>query len=206
MVFSGVETLTTSALPFSAYVFLRIGADYPWPDRSLPVLPGLINTFVLIGSSVTVVFAWASLKMRQWRKFQFFMGITVACAALFMCLKGIEYYVKLHHQAVRLNDYTIIEGHLGIEKDDDKPVLDHHGKTIEENQIRVEVSGLTFNTRRYHKSWVEERLNQAEHAGSKITLAADVKAIMVNSGTRKNTTLRMGALGAVFAPVMPAPP
>ena len=47
---------------FSAYVFLRLGADYPWPERTLPVLPGLINTFVLIGSSVTVVFAWASLE------------------------------------------------------------------------------------------------------------------------------------------------
>ena len=68
---------------FSAYVFLRLGADYPWPERTLPVLPGLINTFILIGSSVTVVFAWASLKMRQWRKFQFFMSITIACAAIF---------------------------------------------------------------------------------------------------------------------------
>ena len=33
---------------FSAYVFLRLGADYPWPERTLPVLPGLINTFNLI--------------------------------------------------------------------------------------------------------------------------------------------------------------
>ena len=33
---------------FSGYVFLRIYADYPWPERTLPVLPGLINTFVLL--------------------------------------------------------------------------------------------------------------------------------------------------------------
>jgi heme/copper-type cytochrome/quinol oxidase subunit 3/cytochrome c oxidase subunit IV len=104
---------------FSAYVFLRIGADYPWPERTLPVLPGLINTFVLIGSSVTVVFAWASLKMRQWRQFQLFMGITVACAGIFMVLKGIEYNVKFHHQAVRLKDYTVVEGHLGTRNEGD---------------------------------------------------------------------------------------
>jgi heme/copper-type cytochrome/quinol oxidase subunit 3 len=162
---------------FSAYVFLRLGADYPWPERTLPVLPGLINTFILIGSSVTVVFAWASLKMRQWRRFQLFMGITVACAAIFMVLKGLEYNVKFHHQAVRLKDYTVIEGHLGYEKEDGKEVLDHRGDKIEENRILVETSGLTFNTVRFHKPWVEEFLSQAEHRKSKIVLAADVTAV-----------------------------
>ena len=163
---------------FSAYVFLRLGADYPWPERTLPVLPGLINTFVLIGSSVTVVFAWASLKMRDWRKFQIFMGITVFCALIFMVLKGVEYNVKFHHQAVRLQDYSIVEGHLGIEKDGETPVLDHHGKQIEENLIYVDTSKLTFNTRRFHKPWVEELLTQAEHRHSKVVLAADVTAIV----------------------------
>ena len=162
---------------FSAYVFLRLGADYPWPERTLPVLPGLINTFVLIGSSVTVVFAWASLKMRQWRKFQLFMGITVACAGLFMVLKALEYRVKLHHQAVRLPDYTVIEGHLGYEKEEGKEVLDHHGNKIEENQILIETAGLTFNTVRFHKPWVDELLSQAAHRNSKILLAADVAAV-----------------------------
>ena len=92
---------------FSGYVFLRIYADYPWPERALPIVPGLINTFVLIGSSVTVVFAWAALKMREWRKFQIYMGITIACAAIFMVLKGIEYKAKLEHQAVRMEQLVI---------------------------------------------------------------------------------------------------
>jgi len=101
---------------FSGYVFLRIYADYPWPERTLPVLPGLINTFVLIGSSITVVFAWVSLKLRQWRKFQIYMGITIVCAALFMVLKGVEYNAKFHHQAIRMDDYTVIEGHSHKQK------------------------------------------------------------------------------------------
>ena len=163
---------------FSAYVFLRLGADYPWPERTLPVLPGLITTFVLIGSSVTVVFAWASLKMRQWRRFQIFMGITVFCALIFMVLKGVEYNVKFHHQALRLKDYTVIEGHLGYEKDEhNKPVLNHHGKEVEENLIYVQTSKLTFNTVRFHKPWIEELLTQAEHHKSSIKLAADIKAV-----------------------------
>ena len=162
---------------FSAYVFLRVDADYPWPERTLPVLPGLINTFVLIFSSVTVVFAWASLKLRQWRRFQIFMGITVFCALIFMVLKGIEYNVKFHHQALRLKDYTVVEGHLGKEMENGKAVLDHKGKEIEENMILVEASKLTFNTVRFHKPWVEEALEQAVHRNSKITLAADVSAI-----------------------------
>ena len=96
---------------FSGYVFLRVYADFPWPERALPVVPGLINTFILIGSSVTVVFAWASLKMRKWRQFQVYMVITLLCAGLFMVLKGIEYKAKWSHQAVRTKDFVVIEGH-----------------------------------------------------------------------------------------------
>ena len=162
---------------FSAYVFLRLGADYPWPERTLPVLPGLINTFVLIGSSVTVVFAWAALKMRQWRKFQLFMGITVFCALVFMVLKGIEYNVKFHHQAVRLQDFTVMEGHLGYEKEGEQYVLDHNGKKIEENLIYIEANKLTFSTVRYYKPWVEELLSQAEHKKTKILLLEDITAV-----------------------------
>lgn len=176
---------------FSAYVFLRIGADYPWPERTLPVLPGLINTFVLIGSSVTVVFAWASLKMRKWRHFQIYMSITLACALLFMVFKALEYNVKFHHQAVRLSDYTVVEGHLGYELKEGADIhhpkesdfeRNHHGKKIEENQIQIQTSGLTFSTVRHHKPWVDELLTQAKHRKSEIKLAADVKARIAEGG------------------------
>ena len=162
---------------FSAYVYLRMGADYPWPERTLPVLPGLINTFVLIGSSVTVVFAWVALKMREWRKFQIFMGITVACALLFMVLKGIEYNVKFHHQAVRLDDYSVVEGHLGYEKEEDgEYVEDRNGDHIEENMIRVKADKITFSVNRFHKPWVEEILAEAEHQNITYRLAEDIEA------------------------------
>src|SRR6187549_127415 len=79
---------------FSSYVFLRIGADYPWPVHELDVWPGFVNTFVLIASSVTVVFSWAFLKMRQYQRFRMAMGATVLCALIFLGLKAYEYYHK----------------------------------------------------------------------------------------------------------------
>ncbi|MCB1130252.1 MAG: heme-copper oxidase subunit III [Verrucomicrobiae bacterium] len=176
---------------FSGYVFLRMGADYPWPERTLPILPGLLNTFILIGSSVTVVFAWAALKMRNWMRFKIFMAITVLCAVTFMIFKGIEYNVKFHHQAVRLKDYTVLEGHLGKEMENDKPVLDHNGKEIEENTIRVKADSLTFNTVRFYKPWVEEALSEAKHRGSKVTLASDVEAV-TEEGKGKQTIAKAG--------------
>ncbi|RYD41681.1 MAG: heme-copper oxidase subunit III, partial [Verrucomicrobiaceae bacterium] len=163
---------------FSAYVFLRLGADYPWPERTLPVLPGLINTFILIASSVTVVFAWASLKLRNWRKFQIYMSITVVCALLFMVLKGIEYNVKFHHQALRMQDFTVVEGHLGYVKNEKGELIpDHNGKKVEQNMIYVEASKLTFSTVRYYKPWVEEFLTQAKQQNATIVLSADISAI-----------------------------
>lgn len=153
---------------FSAYVFLRLGADYPWPERTLPVLPGLINTFVLIGSSVTVVFAWAALKLRNWRQFQIYMWITVVCALLFMVLKGVEYNVKFHHQAVRLDDYSVVEGHLAY----------YDGTHTEQNRINIQLSEgstIVYNNLRFHSKWVEEILAEAKAASATLKLAADVK-------------------------------
>jgi heme/copper-type cytochrome/quinol oxidase subunit 3 len=96
---------------FSSYVFLRLGADFPWPWHELIILPGLINTFVLILSSVTVVFAWAGLKMRNWKMFQVNMWITLLCAAGFMVIKSYEYNGKFNHYSVKLKDGSIIDGH-----------------------------------------------------------------------------------------------
>ena len=80
---------------FSSYVFLRLGADYPWPFHELDVLPGFINTMVLIASSVTVVAAWAALKARRYGWFQINMIITLLCAVGFMFIKSYEYNLKL---------------------------------------------------------------------------------------------------------------
>lgn len=171
---------------FSGYLFLRIYADYPWPERTLPILPGLLNTFILIGSSVTVVFAWAALKMRQWRKFQVYMWITLICALLFMVLKGFEYDAKFNHQAVRIlddgpvNDFAIIEGHTHYAKLDHGEI--HHADKKDEgafkqNRIAIKASELTFTlTRPVHDSYVADLIEQAGGEGNfKLTASYSVK-------------------------------
>ena len=193
---------------FSAYIFLRLGADFPWPERTLPVLPGLINTFVLIGSSVTVVFAWAALKMRQWGKFQFFMSVTIACAGIFMVLKGIEYNVKFHHQALRLKDYAVVEGHLGYkvkdgvhvehgkEPTEDQLAKDSKGKKIEENVVNFEAAEISFNTGRVESPWVEAMIARATEKNATIKLASKIdlktapdKVVTFDAGTELSLAL-----------------
>ncbi|PQJ28953.1 cytochrome c oxidase subunit 3 [Rubritalea profundi] len=122
---------------FSSYIFLRVFADYPWPERALPVLPGLINTFILIASSVTVVFAWAGLKLRKWNMFRANMAFTILCAAVFMVLKADEYNKKLHHHASQTEDYAWLEGHL----DKDHP----NQYTIEADTINFSVESTASN-------------------------------------------------------------
>ena len=168
---------------FSGYVFLRIYADYPWPERTLPVLPGLINTFVLIGSSITVVFAWVALKLRQWRKFQVYMTITLLCAVVFMLLKGVEYNAKFHHQAVRLDDYTVIEGHAhpqGAHHDDHadahgekKEVADKHAT----KNLNIKADQVQVNLRRVDDVYYETLGKQYD---GKFVLADKVE---LNNGT-----------------------
>lgn len=84
---------------FSAYIFLRAGADY-WPHHVLNVQLGLINTGVLITSSITMVLAWASLKFRDLGSFRLWMGATLLLACCFLAIKSVEYSDKLRHYGV----------------------------------------------------------------------------------------------------------
>ncbi|MCH8246242.1 MAG: cytochrome c oxidase subunit 3 [Bacteroidetes bacterium] len=92
---------------FSAYIFLRIGAP-EWPgmmaghmygraSEVLSVPLATLNTFILIGSSVTIVMAWASLMMNRFDKYRLFMGATILLAFGFLIIKGIEYTSKFSH-------------------------------------------------------------------------------------------------------------
>ena len=62
--FLASEVMLFGAL-FSTYIILRMGAP-EWPHGELNVWLGMANTFILIGSSVTMVMAWASLKLGEW--------------------------------------------------------------------------------------------------------------------------------------------
>ena len=84
---------------FSAYIFLRLDAEPGyWPHGLLNVPIGTMNTAILIASSVTVVLAWASLKMRQFTRYMIYMGITILCGVVFLFVKlYFEWPQKFEH-------------------------------------------------------------------------------------------------------------
>ena len=62
---------------------------------------GMINTLVLITSSVTMVLAWASLKMNDFAKGKRYIWATIVLALAFLAIKlAFEYNPKLHHYAI----------------------------------------------------------------------------------------------------------
>jgi cytochrome c oxidase subunit 3 len=87
---------------FSAYIFLRLGSEPGyWPSGLLNVPVGTANTAVLIVSSVTVVLAWAALKMRRLAQYKFYMAVTILCGALFLAVKlSYEWPAKFNHFGV----------------------------------------------------------------------------------------------------------
>ena len=64
---------------FSTYIILRTGA-VEWPHGELNVWLGMANTFILIGSSVTMVMAWASLKLNDFGKHRLYLVATFVLA------------------------------------------------------------------------------------------------------------------------------
>ena len=83
---------------FSTYVILRTGGmDWPVGSDILNVPIGAFNTAVLIGSSVTMVMAHASLKLNQFDQYKKYMGLTVLLALVFLCVKSYEYFDKVSH-------------------------------------------------------------------------------------------------------------
>lgn len=86
---------------FSAYVLLRVGAEPGhWHVGSdvLSVPIGTFNTMVLITSSVTMVLAWAALKMNNLGRARLYLILTLVLAIVFMVVKIMfEYIPKFHH-------------------------------------------------------------------------------------------------------------
>jgi cytochrome c oxidase subunit 3 len=84
---------------FSAYVFLRLDAPPGmWPHGLLNVPVGTLNTAILIASSVTVVLAWAALKMRKYRAYWWYMLATISCGVIFLTVKlAYEWPQKFEH-------------------------------------------------------------------------------------------------------------
>src|SRR5581483_1466538 len=80
--FLASEVMLFGAL-FSSYIILRVGA-LEWPHGELSIKLGFVNTLILIASSVTMVMAWASLKLGRWSAHRKYLIGTFLLAALFL--------------------------------------------------------------------------------------------------------------------------
>jgi heme/copper-type cytochrome/quinol oxidase subunit 3 len=95
--FLASEVMLFGAL-FSSYIILRNGA-VEWPKGTLNIPLGAINTVFLISSSVTMVLAWASLKLGEFSKGRGYLIGTFLLAAAFLVNKYFEYSEHLEHGA-----------------------------------------------------------------------------------------------------------
>ena len=85
---------------FATYIFLRLAAapgDFAHWSAELSVPLATVNTLVLISSSVSMVMAWASLKLKDFEKYKIYIGATILCALIFLVVKYFEYTGKFHH-------------------------------------------------------------------------------------------------------------
>ena len=134
---------------FSAYIFLRLdAAPGHWPHGLLNVPVGTFNTAILIVSSVTVVLAWAALKMRQFTKYKVYMGITILCGIIFLVVKlGYEWPQKYDHFGAYIKTSSLqkYEKYLG-----NKHLLS------EGLPPRVEITGHLHNPEALHDPKIKE--------------------------------------------------
>jgi len=119
---------------FSAYVYIRMGTDDGyWPQGLLNVPVGTLNTVILIASSISVVFAWAALKMRNWKQYKTYLGTTILLGAVFLTIKlAYEYPAKFNHFGAYIKKDSLSE----YEK-----YLDNEGLKQKKLAPRVEITG-----------------------------------------------------------------
>ena len=97
--FLASEVMLFGAL-FSSYVLLRTGAapgTWHYGREFLNVPLATLNTVILIASSVTMVMAWASLKLNDFKKYRMYMGFTFLAGLGFLIVKAFEYGAKFQH-------------------------------------------------------------------------------------------------------------
>ena len=96
-VFLASEVMFFAAL-IAAYIVLRMSHPaWPGPEGHISTWLGACNTFLLLGSSVTMVIAFAHAQAGQPRLATAYLFATVVLGSAFLGIKGYEYAGKFHH-------------------------------------------------------------------------------------------------------------
>ena len=98
--FLSTEIMFFTAL-IGAYIVLRFGSpEGSWPSpQSVHVVEwmGAVNTFVLLCSSVTIVFAFENARQNAPVVAKKWLWSTIGFGCLFLGIKAVEYYSKFEH-------------------------------------------------------------------------------------------------------------
>jgi heme/copper-type cytochrome/quinol oxidase subunit 3 len=81
-----------------AYIVLRLGSS-GWTEASshLNFNIALINTFILLTSSMTIVMAHAAVQENDYKRVATFLGATVLLGLAFLGMKAFEYSTEISH-------------------------------------------------------------------------------------------------------------
>jgi len=84
---------------FLAYAVYRAryAGDFHFAAQELNLSLGLVNTLVLLTSSLTMVLGIASIERGRVRAAAAWTGATIALGAGFLVIKGFEWAAKFHH-------------------------------------------------------------------------------------------------------------
>lgn len=192
--FLASEVMLFGAL-FSSYILLRVGADW-WPaPRSILNIPiGTFNTAILIISSVTVVMAWASLKMNRLDRFKIYQGVTILCALLFVGIKSYEYSEKWMHYEVWMKDGQNYSGHIEV-NGKKNPMFYTHNQLASENVAEI---SFTKDARKYGEPLPAK--GQAEaHAAPVAEHGAHGETVVIKTADIKRLSAMVPAHSTYFA-------
>ena len=84
---------------FIAYSYMRTKypADFHHGGSQLNVTAGVVNTIVLLTSSLTVVLSKLAVDREDYAKAKAFLGATVGLGGVFLVIKAFEWAAKFHH-------------------------------------------------------------------------------------------------------------
>ncbi len=82
----------------ASYIVIRLGSS-GWAEASshLNFQLALLNTFILLTSSMTIVMAHAAAQEQNFRRVANFLGLTILLGLMFLGVKAIEYGTEISH-------------------------------------------------------------------------------------------------------------
>lgn len=80
-----------------SYMRFRYPAEFHHAGMELNVKLGVINTLVLLTSSLTVVLSIVAIQRSEKKRAMGFLGATIAMGLIFLVIKSFEWAAKFHH-------------------------------------------------------------------------------------------------------------